>query len=249
LTPAVFAAAVAAAMLAVHIIPGRSAHAAGDCTVTASEAALDAEERAFLTLINNYRVQNGRQPLKISYYLTRPSAWKSKHLGVNAYFAHDDIPINRPWYTRVEDCGYTYPTGKGENIAAGYTTAAHVFSGWQGSPGHNANMLGSGYTAIGIGRHFVSGSPYGWYWTTVFGGVDDGWYNAPESVTAVGSVQPLGWQPSGQQLGPPVTTGTALPHAGIGGAPTRPWLDFSRICQSLTQRRHPLAVRFCGPPN
>ena len=31
-------------------------------------------------------------------------------------------------------------------------------------------MLGANYTAIGIGRAYTAGSPYGWYWTTDFGG-------------------------------------------------------------------------------
>lgn len=214
--------------------------------MTAAEAALDAEEKAFLTLINNYRVANGRQPLKISYYLTRPSAWKSKHLGENSYFAHDDTPIGRSWSTRVRDCGYTYSTAIGENIAAGYTTAAAVFAGWQGSPGHNSNMLSTSYTAIGVGRHFVSGSPYGWYWTTVFGGVDDGWYNAPETVTAIsGDVEPLGWSPPGQAAS---SIAAAVPprEPRSGGDAGASGLDFSALCETLRQRGHPLAPRFCG---
>ena len=245
--PYVLAAGLLLALLLAVQLPasGTPAHAAGDCTVTAGEAALDAEEQAFLTQINNYRVANGRQPLKISYYLTRPSAWKSKHLGQNAYFAHDDTPINRPWYTRVQDCGYTYGTAVGENIAAGYTTAAQVFSGWQNSPGHNSNMLSTSYTAIGIGRHFVSGSPYGWYWTTVFGGVDDGWYNAPETIIALsGDIQPLGWTPPGYAASSTTLTPPSAPPPPSTGAPRR-GLDFSRMCATLQARGHPLAVLFC----
>lgn len=236
-------------MVAAHLpVPARPAEAAGDCTVAASEVALDGEEKAFLTLINNYRVANGRQPLKISYYLTRPSAWKSKHLGENSYFAHDDTPIGRSWSTRVRDCGYTYSTAIGENIAAGYTTAASVFAGWQGSPGHNSNMLSTSYTAIGIGRHFVSGSPYGWYWTTVFGGVDDGWYNAPETVTAIsGDVEPLGWSPPGQDTSSIATSPPPPgPSSGVGSGGSG--LDFSALCETLRRREHPLTPLFCGGP-
>ena len=39
----------------------------------------------------------------------------------------------------------------------------------------NANMLSTSYSAIGIGRAYTAGSPYSWYWTTEFGGVNDGW--------------------------------------------------------------------------
>ncbi len=144
----------------------------GSCSIGATSIALDTEERAFLTLINNYRASNALQPLAISYALTQSSAWKSHDMGTSAYFAHDDL--GRTWVQRVVACGYTASGYIGENIAAGYTTAQAVFDAWRASPGHNANMLNAGYHAIGIGREYVAGSPYGWYWTTDFGAVADG---------------------------------------------------------------------------
>ncbi len=145
----------------------------------ATDSTLDGEEKAFLTLINNYRVQNGLQPLVASNTLSRASAWKSYDLGVNHYFAHDDL--NRTWVDRIRDCGYGYNTWLGENIAAGVQTAQQAFDIWKNSPGHDANMKGANYTAIGIGRAYVPGSPYGWYWTTDFGGYDDGWVTKTEA--------------------------------------------------------------------
>lgn len=56
----------------------------------------------------------------------------------------------------------------GENVAAGYGTAASVMSGWMGSPGHRANILDARYTTIGIGHVVVAGSPYGHYWVQIF---------------------------------------------------------------------------------
>ena len=190
--------------------------------MTGAEAALDAEEALFLTLINNYRAQHGRAPLKISYKLTRPSIWKSKHMAQNNYFAHDDTPIGRAWSTRVRDCGYTYNTYIGENIAAGYWTAADVFEGWRTSPGHNSNMLSADYTAIGIGR-FEGAGAFGVYWTTVLGGVDDGWMTISSDTTPVD---------------PPALN-------GLGGSVTS-GLDFSATCRVLRERRHPLASVFCS---
>ena len=228
---------------------GFPAEAAGDCTVTAAEAALDAEEKAFLTLINNYRVANGRQPLKISYYLTRPSAWKSKHLGTNAYFAHDDTPIGRTWSTSCHATVATPTTPASARTSPPATPPPPtVFAGWQGSPGHNSNMLGSGYTAIGIGRHYVAGSPYGWYWTTVFGGVDDGWYNAPETVTAVsGDIEPLDWAPPGYDASSIYLWSPLPPPAPRGGSGPPPLAStFSGICETLRRRRHPLAPSFAS---
>jgi len=214
--------------------------AAGDCT-TGTAVALDSEEQAFLTQINNYRVANGRSPLKASYMLSRASWWKSNDMATNAYFGHDDTPIGRSWSTRVRDCGYTFNTYIGENIAAGYNTAASVFSGWQNSPGHNSNMLGSSYTVIGIGRVYVSGSPYGYYWTTVFGGYDDGWVNASEGVTPVAGGD--GTSADGAAVASSSTTIAA--GWGSPGALPRRRLDFSRTCAALIERRMALAWWFC----
>jgi uncharacterized protein YkwD len=132
---------------------------------------LDSEEQAFVTLINNYRAQNGLGPLSIDLEMQASSDWMSNDMGVNAYFSHTDSLGRDPW-TRMCAFGYCYNTWMGENIAAGYNTAQSVFTAWQNSPGHNANMLGAHYTAMGISRVFTAGSPYGWYWTNDFGGVN-----------------------------------------------------------------------------
>jgi uncharacterized protein YkwD len=173
-------AAIVSSAFAVGLLPRtQTGAAAGDCT---ADASLDSEEQALLTLINNYRQQNGRQPLAASYLLSKAAQWKSHDMGVNRYFAHDDL--SRTWVQRIRDCGYGYNAWLGENIAAGYQTAQTVFEGWRNSPGHNANMLGGNYTAIGIGRAAVSGSPYGVYWTTEFSSVLDPWPGATPVSTA-----------------------------------------------------------------
>lgn len=154
------------------------ASGAGDCT---TDPALDSEELAFLTLINNYRAENGRGPLAASFTLSKAAQWKSNDMGVNRYFAHDDL--DRTWVERIRDCGYSYSTYIGENIAAGISGAQAAFDLWKNSPGHNSNMLGSNYTAIGIGRAYVAGSPYGWYWSTEFGGHSDGWIGSTPTAT------------------------------------------------------------------
>jgi uncharacterized protein YkwD len=176
---ALFIVSVAAASLVGGHALTQSSSAAGDCT---TNPALDSEEQAFLTLINNYRQQNGLQPLGASYLLSKAAQWKSQDMGDNAYFAHDDL--DRTWVQRIRDCGYGYNAWLGENIAAGYQTAQAVFDGWRNSPGHNANMLGANYTAIGIGRAVVPGSPYGIYWSTEFASILDPWPGATPAATA-----------------------------------------------------------------
>ncbi|MBE0610352.1 MAG: hypothetical protein IH609_13310 [Dehalococcoidia bacterium] len=133
----------------------------------------DSEELAFLTLINDYRSQNGLGALTISTNLNRGSAWMTEDMATNNYFAHTDS-LGRSAYQRAIDCGY--PSGAGENLAAGgaWNSAQNAFNAWQNSPGHNANMLGQYYKQIGIARYYQAGSQYGWYWATTFGTTDDG---------------------------------------------------------------------------
>lgn len=133
---------------------------------------LDSEEQAFLVLINDYRRQNGLGPLQVSATMTNAAKWLSNDMGQKNYFSHTDS-LGRDPYKRMADFGYAYSVAKGENIAAGNSTAAATFEQWRNSPGHNQAMLTGAFTAIGIGRAYVPGSTYRYYWTTDFGGYLD----------------------------------------------------------------------------
>src|SRR5438132_4878275 len=67
---------------------------------------------------------------------------------------------------------------------AGTARAADSFKMWHESPEHNANMLGSHYTVIGIARAYSATSTFGWYWATEFGGEDDSVPPPPAAPTA-----------------------------------------------------------------
>jgi uncharacterized protein YkwD len=64
-------------------------------------------------------------------------------------FSHQ-CPGEPPFDVRVSNSGYIWST-VGENIGAGYTTAADIVAGWMASPGHRANLLGS-FRDLGIAR-------------------------------------------------------------------------------------------------
>lgn len=161
---------VFAAALGFAHLPG-TASALTNCTV--SDNTFDSQESAFLTLINNYRAQNGLAALTLSTNLNRSSSWLAVDMAQKNYFSHTDS-LGRDPSARAEQCGY--PSGAGENIAAGtvWDTAQEAFDAWRNSAGHNANMLNASYRQIGIARYFQSGSTYGWYWVTDFGLVNDG---------------------------------------------------------------------------
>ena len=215
------AAAILLAASAVFALAGNGGEARALVNCEVGDYSNDGEELAFLTLINNYRAQNGLGALTISTNLNRASHWMSNDLGVNAYFSHTDS-LGRSPYQRALDCGY--PQGAGENLAAGtaWDTAQEAFTAWQNSPGHNANMLGSFYRQIGIARVQVPGSPYNWYWTTNFGATDDGAggggpapTNTPVAPTATNTpvVPPTA---TNTPVAPPTATPT---NPGGGGGP------------------------------
>lgn len=165
---------VVAALFATTTIggPPKPAFALTNCTV--SDLTFDSEEKAFLTLINNYRAQNGVGALTASANLNRAASWHSYFMATMSYFSHTDHLLRSP-KTRMQQCGATVP-GSGENIAAGtsWDTAAEVFAAWKSSSGHNANMLRSTFKQIGIARFYYGPSPYDWYWTTDFSTANDG---------------------------------------------------------------------------
>ena len=138
----------------------------------AQSVTLDAEEQAFLTLINNYRQQNGLTTLQASISITTAAKWMSGDMAQKNYFSHTDSQGRDP-FTRMRAFGYNYNTYMGENIAAGYSEAASTFNQWKNSPGHNQNMLNPNFKVIGIGRVANPNSTYRYYWTTDFGGYVD----------------------------------------------------------------------------
>ncbi|MFL5759608.1 MAG: CAP domain-containing protein [Thermomicrobiales bacterium] len=131
------------------------------------------EEVAFLHLINDYRKANGLGTLTLSQTLGASAEHHSNSMADFEYFDHFLIPEGIGWSQNMTNYGYTYNTYRGENIAGVVATAQLVFNAWKASPGHNANMLNAHYTTIGVGRIYNPKSPYGYYWTTDFGGYRD----------------------------------------------------------------------------
>jgi uncharacterized protein YkwD len=167
----------------------------------------DAEEVAFLGLINDYRAANGLAPLAMSPTLTTAARNHSQDMATQNYFDHTSLN-GSTFSQRIAAAGYPGGT-TAENIFAGDQTAAGAFEWWRNSPGHNANMLNPAYAAIGIGRAFDPNSDFGWYWTTTFGDVADA---ACGGATAA---QPAAGAATTDQAG--ATTGAQGDQAGTTG--------------------------------
>lgn len=136
---------------------------------------LDVEEDAFVTLINDYRSQNGLGALTPCISLNRAAQGHSEDMRDLDYFDHDNLDGDDPFDRMCNACfdlACTSQTAMGENIAAGNSGAQGTFDQWRNSPGHNANMLSSSFNFMGIGRA-AGGGTYGTYWTNVFAGNDE----------------------------------------------------------------------------
>ncbi len=166
----------------------------------------DAEENAFLGLINEYRAANGLGALVHTQTLAAAAEHHSVNMATNDYFSHpllDGTSVAQ----NIANHGYSDPTTWGENIAAGNASAAATFEQWRTSPPHNANMLNSTFGAIGIGRAYGASSTFGTYWTTDFGATSDGVaVVCGEAPAAPAPSQPTAPSPSG---GTPNATTTA----------------------------------------
>ena len=88
-------------------------------------------------------------------------------MATNDFFSHTGSDGSSP-FDRIAAAGF--PGGSGENIGAGYPTAAAVVAGWMGSSGHCNNIMGSSYTFMGAAYAFNAASTYGHYWAQTFGG-------------------------------------------------------------------------------
>lgn len=191
----------------------RSAAALTNCDVPDSAVALDADEQAFIQLLNDYRAQNGLQPVAVDTALSRAAAWMSIDLAGRAGLDHTDSLGRSPW-KRMPDCGAASPGG--ENLAAGTPLAspAAVLQAWKGSPGHNAIMLGKDFTLVGVARHTAPGSKFGVYWTLTFG------YGRPAAQPPAPAATPTPVPSTPAPTRPaPTATPTAVPPTA---APTRP---------------------------
>ncbi len=100
---------------------------------------LSPEEQQVLDLVNQERAVRGLNVLAADELLASAAHAHSQDMSQNNYFSHTSLD-GRSAGQRIAATGYAYNTW-GENIAAGYTSAASVMNGWMNSSGHRANIL------------------------------------------------------------------------------------------------------------
>ena len=130
-----------------------------------ADESIDAVEAQVAELINAQRSLAGLSELGFDYRLNIVADQHSRDMAVNGCFQHDSCDGTNT-FDRILA---VYPRGgaMGEIIAAGFKDAQSVVDAWMNSPGHRAQILGSDFTAFGVG--LVKGGSFGTYWTVDFG--------------------------------------------------------------------------------
>lgn len=140
----------------------------------AAQGCPDAEERALLEKINEFRKRNGRKPLRLETQLTLAAEHHAEDMtGMDKVVGHT---LSDGTSAKQNLLDFGYPADEaytGENLAAGWDwdTAGEAFNFWRHSRDHRRNMLDRHFRAIGIARVYDATSTYRWYWATTFGSV------------------------------------------------------------------------------
>jgi uncharacterized protein YkwD len=128
----------------------------------------DAEELAFLSLLNAYRAEQHDGHLSLQHQLGAAAKHHSQDMADNNYVSHTlsngDSPLKN-----IERYGYDGFVYWGEVIAAGFETGEQAIHALKTSPEHDKMMRSKHFTQTGIGRAYNAASEYGWYWTITFG--------------------------------------------------------------------------------
>ncbi|MEO1114191.1 MAG: CAP domain-containing protein [Pseudomonadota bacterium] len=103
-----------------------------------------------LSLINSYRSQNGLPALKHDTVLDEVSQKMARHIAERDSmdtWQHSSFGLSQ----RLSKANYNNYAGA-ENLGAGYADLPAAFKGWQGSQGHNKNLLNPYVTRVGVAR-------------------------------------------------------------------------------------------------
>lgn len=119
-----------------------------------------------LRLVNEIRIAAGVAPLTLDTGLCQAATMRAVEMNYSGVFAHTR-PDGRACWTAFDPYGISYKAC-GENIAAGYPTAAKVVEGWKNSPGHYKNMVSADFGKMGVGMSDEPIDQYGIYWTQLF---------------------------------------------------------------------------------
>lgn len=120
------------------------------------------DQSALLSLLNTYRTERGLDPLQLDETLNQVSVEMARHIAERDSmdtWAHSAFGLS----SRLDKASYANYAAA-ENLGAGYADLNAAFVGWQGSEGHNKNLLNPHVTRVGIGRTLRSNGKWRNFW-------------------------------------------------------------------------------------
>ncbi|MBO6755389.1 MAG: CAP domain-containing protein [Roseibium sp.] len=127
----------------------------------------------FAAMLNAYRSENGLPPVQVDGVLNGVSRDMARHIAERdsmKTWAHSAFGLSQ----RLEKAGYQN-IAAAENLGAGYASLEAAMIGWQGSEGHNRNLLNPYVTRVGIARTNRSDGTWRHFWAmTLARPVSDG---------------------------------------------------------------------------
>ncbi|WP_150526090.1 CAP domain-containing protein [Roseibium sediminis] len=157
-----FAALVLAGMLTAFIPACRSLPSQKEVVEETVITVVAVDQTALLSLLNAYRADRGLDPLQLDATLNHVSVEMARHIAERDSmdtWAHSVFGLS----SRLDKAGYANYAAA-ENLGAGYADLNAAFAGWQGSEGHNKNLLNPHVTRVGIGRTLRSNGKWRNFW-------------------------------------------------------------------------------------
>lgn len=143
------------------IYPNTSSN--GNIEQNTQTSTMNVDEKEIFDLINQERIKNGLQALKIDDEVQKVARIKVQDMVDSNYFSHNSPTYGSP-FDMLKSFRISYTTAA-ENIAGNSSNSGAV-NLWMNSSGHKANILNSSYNYTGIG--VVSSSKYGKVFVQMF---------------------------------------------------------------------------------
>ena len=121
-------------------------------------------ETAIFNKVNEERAKAGVPELTYNATMQKYARIKSKDMGDNNYFSHEDLSGNLIT-TKMKNDGVSYRAW-GENIAyiGGVSNAdalaEQFMTNWMNSQGHRANILSTNFSSMGVGVYKIGNKVY-----------------------------------------------------------------------------------------
>lgn len=120
------------------------------------------DRQAMLEMLNAYRAEHSLPALVHDDRLDAVSLDMARHIAERDSmdtWAHSAFGLSQ----RLEKVSYPNYAGA-ENLGAGYASLPAAFAGWQGSEGHNKNLLNPYVTRVGIAQVDRSNGKWRHFW-------------------------------------------------------------------------------------